>query len=833
MSRLTIDYGIDLGTTNSAIALLKGTSIEVFKNALGAVCTPSAVWIDPKNRLHVGQGAKDRIEDDDANAAAEFKMLMGLQHAKTFARTAKKMTPPELSSWVLKGLKRDVQRANKEDIRAAVICIPADFDTPQSDATKKAAQLAGFVECPLLHEPVAAGLAYGFQSKKDNVYWLVYDLGGGTFDAAILQVRGGEMRVVNHGGDKRLGGKLFDWEIVEKLFIPHLLRQFPNLKDFHRGNQRWISALAKLKWWAEDAKIKLSQASSVPISIDNLCQDDRGQTVRFDYELQRHDLENLIEPYLLRSINIGKKVLSDARLGARDVERVILVGGPTQSPFLRQLLADPAQGFGIPIDSSVNPMTVVAQGAAIFAATQRLPADATIVPPKGTHVLELDYKPVGTDPEPFVGGQVIGDAGKSFEGYTIEFIHANPKVSWRSGKVMLGDEGKFMTSLWASPGANPFTIELCDESGEPVPVVPEGLTYTIGVVFTNPPLTHSLGVAMANNEVDVLFSKGTPLPCKGRTKHRTVKTVRKDQESELLTIPIVEGENERRADRNQLVGKVTIPGTKIRRDIPAGSEIEIMLEVDTDCQIKAKAFVDILDQEFKAVISYKDYHQRSQDPDHLRSEVTQEKNRLDEVRRKSTTLKDAKAEEALEKIRNEKMEQQVNTLFEASRGDPETAAACHERLVDLRSAIDEVEDALEWPVLCSEADEAMRLAREVSNKYGNAEDKQRVQNLDNEMQMLKSNRDSNGLRRKVKETDTLRFQILQTQPGFWLAMLENLETLRGTMRSPDKAEQLFRTGRQAANQGNVPALKGAVQQLIELLPAEERAKQGFGGDTTK
>ncbi|MBI1829902.1 MAG: Hsp70 family protein, partial [Planctomycetes bacterium] len=635
MSRVTIDYGIDLGTTNSAIALLNGTRIEVFKNSLGSDCTPSALWIDQKSRLHVGQSAKDRIEDDDQNAASEFKMLMGLQVHKVFERSNKKMTPPELSSWVLKGLKRDVQRVNQEEVRSAVICIPADFDTPQSDATKKASQLAGFVECPLLQEPVAAGLAYGFQSKKDNVYWLVYDLGGGTFDAAILQIRGGEIRVVNHGGDKRLGGKLFDWEIVEKLFIPHLIKQAFQLKDFHRGNKKWVSALAKLKYWAEDAKIKLSQVPYVPIAIESLCEDDRSRTVSFEFELQRRDLENLIEPFLLRSINIGKKVMADARLGPKDIEKVILVGGPTQSPFLRQLLADVANGFGIAIDSSVNPMTVVAQGAAIFAGTQRMPSAAMQAPPKGAHLLELDYKPVGADPEPFVGGQVVGEPGASFDGFTVEFSHADPRNGWRSGKILLGEDGKFLTSLKAGPGANTFNSELCDDTGRPVPAVPERISYTIGNVFTDPPLTHTLGIAMANNEVDVVFPKGTPLPCKGRTKHRTVKPIRKDQDGEWLTIPVVEGENERRADRNQLIGKVTIPSQKIKRDIPASSEIEIMLEVDTDYQIKAKAYLPMLDQEFKASIDYKEYHQRSQDSSQLGEEVAREMKRLEEVRDKA------------------------------------------------------------------------------------------------------------------------------------------------------------------------------------------------------
>lgn len=835
MPRATIDFGIDLGTTNSAIAVLKGTKVEVFKNPLGAEYTPSAVWIDPRTRLHVGQPAKDRIEDDEENAVCEFKLLMGIEHDKVFQRTGKKMKPPELSAWVLKALKRDVQRATGEDIRAAVITIPADFDTPQREATKKAAQLAGFVESPLLHEPVAAGLAYGFQSRKDNVYWLVYDLGGGTFDAAVLQIRGGEIRVVNHGGDKRLGGKLFDWEIVEQLLVPALLRERPAWKnqDFRRGNPRWRAVYAKLKWWAEIAKIKLSETTSFAIHIDNLAQDDAGRPITFHYDLTRSAVDHLIEPYILRTVNIGRKVLEDAHLTPQSLEKVILVGGPTQGPLLRQMIPDASAGLGIPIDFSVDPMTVVARGAAIFAGTQRLPASALPAPPPGTVVLQLDYKPVGTDTEPMVGGLAIGDAGQSFAGYTVEFVHAHPRAAWRSGKIELTPDGKFLTSLWAGQGANQYLVELCDPTGRQTPTHPDRLLYTFGNVFTDPPLTHSIGVAMANNEVDVFFSKGTPLPCRQRRRHRTVKPLRVNEEGDWLTIPIVEGENERRADRNQLIGQLVIHSAKIKREVPAGNDIEITLEVDTDHLIKARAFVPLLDQEFKAAISYKDYHKRSQNPGQMRQDIDQEKQRLEQARSQARRVRDDRAEQGLARIDAERMEEQVEQLFQAAAGDPETAAACHERLVDLRSAIDEVEDALEWPNLLEQAEKAHASLREIANNYGTSSDRELTMTLQHELDKMRQARDPQGLRRKIKEVDGLKYRILQEQPGFWLGLLDDLENYRSSMPSA-QADALFRTARNAANSNNTAALRAAVQQLIGLIPPERQgAVAAFGASTQR
>lgn len=292
MARTEIDFGIDLGTTNSCISVMNGQDPEVFKNNEGIEYTPSAVWIDKKGSTFVGRRAKERLEDDIGNAFSEFKLQMGTDAIYTFVRSGQHMTPEQLSAEVLKALKGDVFQKSGEDVQAAVITVPAAFELPQCEATKRAAQLAGLVSSPLLQEPVAAALAYGFNTEKDNVFWLVYDLGGGTFDAAVIQVRDGVIQVVNHVGDNHLGGKLIDWAIVEELLIPSVCREY-RLSDFRRGNPKWISAIAKLKGEAEKAKIRLSRDASAEIIIEFLCQDDRGDPVRFEYDLRREDVSRL------------------------------------------------------------------------------------------------------------------------------------------------------------------------------------------------------------------------------------------------------------------------------------------------------------------------------------------------------------------------------------------------------------------------------------------------------------------------------------------------------------------------------------------------------------
>src|SRR5438552_13146872 len=231
MERTTIDFGIDLGTTNSAVAVLRGIEAEPIRNNEGAECTPSVVYQDKHGNLVVGRRAKERLEIDPRNAFSEFKLQMGTDEVKSFERTGTSIKPEQLSAEVLKSLKADVRQRLGEELEAAVITVPAAFDLPQCTATDKAAKLAGITISPLLLEPVAAALCYGFQRESEKVYWFVYDFGGGTFDAAIIQLRDGVIKVVNHGGDKYLGGKLIDWAIVEQLLIPSLTEEH-KLTDF-------------------------------------------------------------------------------------------------------------------------------------------------------------------------------------------------------------------------------------------------------------------------------------------------------------------------------------------------------------------------------------------------------------------------------------------------------------------------------------------------------------------------------------------------------------------------------------------------------------------------
>jgi molecular chaperone DnaK len=817
MSRDTVDFGIDLGTTNSAIAVLRGVETEVIKNNDGLETTPSAVWLDRRERLYVGKAARERSELDPDNTCVEFKLRMGtVGQPKTFAASGRSMSPEELSAEVLKSLRRDVTQRTGEEIGAAVITVPAAFELNACDATRRAAETSGLTYAPLLQEPTAAALAHGFQSSADNVFWLVYDFGGGTFDAAVVHVRDGEFTVVNHRGDNFLGGKLIDWKIVEDLLIPAVTAQ-GRFAGLARGNPRWLGAVSKLKMGAEDAKIQVSRADSAEILVE--LQDEDGRVFEFEYELARADVERLTEPYIARSVNLCRNALSERGLGPGDVEKVLLVGGPTLSPYLRERLADPREGLGIPLDHTLDPITAVARGAAIFAGTQRLPAAAPALsastPPAGEFSVELAYRPVGPDREPFIGGRVTGGGTAGLAGYTVEFVNSDARPAWRSGKIALAPDGAFTATLWADTGrANSFAIEVADATGTLRPVTPDRLTYTVGVVGASPPLTHSIGVGLADNKVKWLISRQTPLPTRHRTLLRTTVELKQGQDQGMIRIPVLEGEHDR-ADRNRQVGRIEIVPGQVRRDVPAGSEIDFTIAVDESRLVVARAYIPILDEEFEHVVNL----QTEQVPDQpsLAREVQAEKRRLAALRRANGEVRDARVDAVLQRIDDEGIIADIDALVSAAAADPDAATASRPRLLVLRTYLDEGEDALEWPQLVKEAGEVLVAARDLVNARGNADHKRALASMEDAVQSAIAAHDASLLRQRLDDLRVLGAQVLEPSGELIALAFGELRDLRSEMTNPDEARQLISTGEQAIAKRDFATLRQVNYELASLL----------------
>ena len=367
--------GIDLGTTNSCIAIMSGGDPEVITNSEGGRTTPSVVAVTDKNERLVGQIAKRQAITNAENTIFSVKRLMGRKFNTKQVKTAterlpykileasngdthveirgKQYSPPEVSAMILQKIKQTAEDFLGEKVTEAVITVPAYFDDSQRQATKDAGQIAGLNVLRIINEPTAASLAYGLERKKEERI-AVYDLGGGTFDISILEIGDGVFEVKSTNGDTFLGGDDFDIRIIDWLVDEFKKDQGINLK-----NDRM--ALQRLKEAAERAKIELSSAQETEINLPFITADASGPK-HLVLKLSRSKLEQLVDDLITRSIEPCKKALADSGMSASDINEVVLVGGMTRMP---KVIERVKAFFGKEPHKGVNPDEVVAIGAAI------------------------------------------------------------------------------------------------------------------------------------------------------------------------------------------------------------------------------------------------------------------------------------------------------------------------------------------------------------------------------------------------------------------------------------------------------------------------------------
>jgi molecular chaperone DnaK len=830
MDRMTIDVGIDLGTTNSTIAVIDGLDAKVIPNKVGSGTTPSAVWLDPRGNLRVGHEAKARTNSDTGNAYAEFKQAMGRgeEARRTFARDGRTMLPEELSAEVLKTLKLDFQANTGEDLHTAVITVPAAFESPATAATRRAAEAAGLTKAPLLLEPYAASLAYGFQTKSENVYWLVYDFGGGTFDAAVMRIRDGLIQAVNHNGHNDLGGKKIDWDIVEQRLVPALQQEY-DLPDFQRGTPRWAEAIGWLKFAAENAKVDVCRTrAAVEIYSDvPICVDASGKEVNVSYRLSPEDVEAVSGPYIEASLRLCRATLEQAQLAGPDMERILMVGGTTLSPWVREAVESELGGT---VEFGIDPVTVVARGAAIYAATQPIPGRRVRPVAAGTWTIDIIHQPVGNVPDPDIGGTVVGPDGRSPEGYTLEFVDL--KSGWSTGRLTLGANGVFMTHLHAEvEQRHEFSVELSDPTGSRVPTSPETLPYTIGVIpEPNPPAANSIGIGLKGGGVAWYVRKGERLPMRRLIDHYSAVALRSGREEDVLRIPLIEGESER-AERNYHVGEVTIRGSDLHRDLMMGDPLDITLRMDTSGTITIEVYLRHQEQDLPtATFQPRSGHASLEE---LRQDIQRERDRLAKIRKEAQRTGDVDAEAAIARIVDEQLGEHLEKLLARAGTDPDVDVELDRRVREFASVIDLAEDALEWPAVVDAAREALGDTQKVVHAYGDLDDRNCLADLTAGLDQAVQVKDPQLIRRQTEELDSLYFRVLDRQIGFHIGRLDRLEERVDEMRDPAQARRLVAQGRQAIKSGDTDALKATLRQLLSLLPEDARteARTRNEGDT--
>lgn len=589
------DFGIDLGTTNSCISTLTSNGVKVFQNLDNMNVTPSAIYISKNGRMLVGRRAYDKMISEPENTAVEFKRLMGVKSIKKFESSIKEMTPVEMSAELLKSMREDVFRHTNAYVNYSVITVPAAFGTIQCEDTYKAAELAGFKSVVLLQEPIAAAIAYGAETGSKDQYWMVFDFGGGTLDIAIVSTFDGRLTVINHEGDNYLGGKNIDEEIYKEIILPVLQAKFNLPKD----PQKMEYIHRKLLIVAEDAKKALSTTDSVDMDIFDICDDESGTPIECRIQLTRSSFDKIIKPIIEKCISLCDKAIKESKITSSNINKILLVGGTTLIPAIREELK---KYYNIKLDSSIDPMTVVARGAAIYGSTCRVPQtdEETVDIAYEDVTVQLEFVPATSEDTANVVGR--------FNSNNASLVYGQFKVDdtsgiWTSGWVDVLDteQGIFdIDVLLQKNTLNNFKISVRNKEGEILKVLNDSfqIKHQEEVLITSaPPIPHSLCVEINSDGQRVLESmiiKGTVLPAKAVKRFKANKTIKPNTE-DFIAIKIWEGENLNNPDNNQWVGNIYIRSESLTRPIPEGFDIEVSISIDESRKIEVIAYVPHID----------------------------------------------------------------------------------------------------------------------------------------------------------------------------------------------------------------------------------------------
>jgi molecular chaperone DnaK len=821
----TIDFGIDLGTTNSCIARWESGAVKVFQNNSQMNVTPSVVHIMKTGRVIVGRRGSAALLTDPENVAIEFKRWMGQKDRKLFPASQRELSAEELSAEILKSLKEDVRRQTGSDVSTAVITVPAAFGALQCEATARAATLAGFDEAPLLQEPIAAAIGYGAQPGTADQKWLVFDLGGGTLDIAVVSTKNGRLTILEHRGNNLLGGKDIDRSIVDQILLPTLESTY-DLRRLGPGSSR-NTILPQLRVKAEEAKIDLSMENQVTISLFDVGSDDQGTPIELEMSLSRQQLQAIMEPLLDKCFVLAEEALSGARLSGKDLDRILLVGGPTQSPLLRKQLGE---RLGSPVDHSGDPMTIVGCGAAVYASTleksKKIPVRAAS-PSSNLVRIALAFDPVSSDLQTTVAGRILDPAPD------IEIKIDAESGIWTSGWIR-PENAIFETPVSLKEAdITTFWVYLRDKEGRLVESDTPEFKIRHGLIPSAPPLPHTLSVEVVNPggapTLDAIFPKGTPLPAEKSVRYRATHSLVPGNSSSDLAIKIWEGEFSKDPDANEWVGNIVLSNSRVRRSVPEGSEIELTIKIDASRLISVEAFISSLNQHFSDRLflpqrEEKDFASLSEK---VTSESAAYQKRLDEIELKNTDVDDVSTQAEISALRTEieaLKAKATSTRGDPKKEDPDDARRTVEDAKTIRGRLGRLERSNPSSGGSRESAQALTSidgADKTILQFGSALEKQQLTLFQRELERAVQKGDGKAVERVCTEIRSLRWRAVSKHDWYWREVLESLSQPHAKFINQGAAAKLIAKGKSAVTNGDGEGLRIVVRALWDLQPKAE------------
>lgn len=821
MARNKIDYGIDLGTTNSAICRMEKGEPVVIKTDVLKDTMPSCISVNKKGSIKAGDSAYNTMKQDKrratkswhkgaSNTYVEFKRTMATDTQYPCANLNKSFSSEELSAEVLKTLKSFV---TDETFSSVVITVPAKFTVNQKTATMEAAKMAGFKHCELLQEPIAASMAYGVSSDEKNGTWMVFDFGGGTFDAALLKVEDGIMQVFDTEGDNYLGGKNLDYAIVDNIIIPYLQENY-TIDGYLKDEEKKEVLRDAMKTYAEDAKNQLSFKDHEDIisNLGDLGEDEDGEEIELDLTLTQAQAFDMMRPYFQKAVDICKNLIQRNNLNGSQITKLILVGGPTHSPLIRQMLREQVTQN---VDTSIDPMTAVATGAALYAST--LDAEVSDDEIKvGTVKLDVSYESTTVEMTEYV--PVCLTDGSAFNKVLVEFVRGDK--AWASGKIEINSNGDVVELNLLEGKANSFNISCYDGKGNSLPCFPNEITIIQGSVVGAAPLPYNIGIATWNEDkkrgvfrMAKGLEKNKPLPATGVINDlRTTNQLRPGLSSDVLIVPIHQVDDFAEAEGKSAslyehVADVVITGDDVDTLIPADSLVDVTLKVDSSEQMKLEVHFLATDFTVEKVLDTSKKHTMENANEEISKGFAEAESGMETLSESGIDVNDLQNELATIRTDNENTTEKKEVL---------------NHLRELLRKIEKLDAGTEWQRLEKELREEFDKLEKAQNDLGNEKSAQLVNQLRTQTDNAIRTKNVQVGREVLEQINSLFFQLTMLYQCMGIIRYCNERFASMHWKDSSRARQLVNRGMDQIN--NNPTTEGLRQiaaELLGLMPKDE------------
>ncbi len=711
--------GIDLGTTNSAICVFDGEKIQVMKSPEQNDVTPSAILIDRRGNKYVGKRAYDSAPANPDNAQLLFKRVMGSSTKLTFASSGEQKTPEECSAEVLKVLFGYLPEEIRNDENVGtVITVPAAFNQMQKNATIEAAKLAGIGRVALMQEPVAAVMSVMRTRKTDGTF-LIFDFGGGTLDVAIAESMGGRVNLLAHGGIQMCGGRDIDRAIFDNVVKPWLFENF-DLPENFLASTKYKRLIRYANWAIEKAKIELSAREEANISLSEMetgTRDESDEEIYLDVVITREVLNPLIEEKITEAVAAVRETLEKASLQPSDIEKIVFIGGPTNYKPLRDKVC---LELGIAGGTDVNPMTAVAEGAALFAESVDWSSEDNTrkssrarISSSGPLKVSFAYTARTPDFQARIVAQIQGDVATGTE-FQIDSLD----TGWTSGRIQLKNGASNVLPL-SKNGDNIFKVFVFDSSGGAIDIGENKIIIRRTMATVDAiPASHSIGVEVVEKlggatTLAWLVRAGDSLPKKGEMCFKACESLRAGSSSSL-NFKLWEGEILDPITDNRAIGNLKIKGTDFEDGvIAAGAELICEYEMLDSGTIKLEVSIPSIGASFP---SHKNFYSSQEGQidfatasGRILSECDSLMNRVETI--EDSDVEDENLEEARRKI------EQARELTEDEEGDIEKTQEAQEKLLAAKKDLAKTRKNHLSEIRESELDGCVKLFNDTVREY--------------------------------------------------------------------------------------------------------------------